>query len=269
MYKYLLFEKFERLEVLSLVFCYSIYMETQAGNTIVNPQIIILRMWYKSSAFSIILLGILLIYIYLLNGILSLRTASTAVAGTGAIMIGLSFALSGISYYFRSISWLLAYRKYFGLIGFFYACGYSMLLLIVDPQTYFYGFFTNLPTFNFILGLSAMFIFTYMALISNQWAMTRIGPQLWRKELRIGYIAYALLIMRATILEKDLWIQWIQLHATLPPPRLLVACFAISVIILRITVFIAEYVKKFKAKPALSPTTEGINNTTHSPEALL
>lgn len=184
---------------------------------------------------ALILLVIFNAYAFFWQSEFSLFTLSVAFAGTAAFCIGFSFALSAMSYYFNFLDHEIAYRKNLGLVGYFLALIYSFLLLFVNPERYFYGFFENLISFDFILGLLAMGILTLMAIVSNNFVMRKIGAHTWRFILRLGYVAYFLLILRAFILEGEEWFLWLQRFDNLPPPRLLVSIFAAFVIVLRMS----------------------------------
>lgn len=212
------------------------------------------RLWYRSIFFTGVVFGFFVLYSLLYTGDVSALMLSRAVAGTGGTLIGLSFLLSSICYFFDFADTKIGYRKYLGLIGYFFALTYSFMLLYVDPDRYFFGFFRNVFTADFLLGLTAMIIFTGMAIISNSSMMMKIGPTRWRVLLRFGYLAYGLLVVRAVILEQYEWGMWLSTFATLPPPRLLLSIFAIMVIGMRLAVVISKALSKKKpASPQSIP----------------
>lgn len=194
----------------------------------------ILELWLKPLFLALFGLIFFVVYAYLYLGEFSLLGVSVAVAGAASLCIGTSFALSGLSYYFAFFRRLLGYRRYFGLVGYFLAIIYSFMLLFVDKDRYYYGFFINLGSMDFVLGLWAMAIFTIMAAISNNFSMRRLGGSRAHTILRFGYLAYFLLILRAINLEVDAWIIWFRTLNGLPPPKLLISVFASYVILLRI-----------------------------------
>lgn len=200
--------------------------------------------WTHSLLFSACLFVFFLLYAILYNHAFTLLAFSQSVAGTAAVMIGSSLALSGFSYYFDFLKKKLFYRKYFGLIGFFLAFLYAILLLFINPKRYFYGFFDNVFSADFLLGLTALGIFAWMAAISNNFMIRKLGGTNWRRSLRLGYLAYAFLVIRGYLFEKNSWFAWLNSLKGLPPPRLVVSVFAVFVIGLRLSIFIAELIKK-------------------------
>ncbi|MFA5134920.1 MAG: hypothetical protein WC505_04015 [Patescibacteria group bacterium] len=203
------------------------------------------QMWGASLATAAILLVALLVYAFIYHGAAGLLAISQAVAGAAGFLIGISFLLGPLAYFYKPVSLTVAYRKYIGLTGFWLALAYSVLLMFVDSDTYYANLFANVDSAEVLLGLIAIAILAFMALISNQWGIRLLGPKRWRWGLRLGYIAYTLLVVRGYLLEKNIWHDWI-VGATggLPPPRLILTLFALSVMLLRIVVMIQKKWKK-------------------------
>lgn len=199
-----------------------------------------LRMWRSAILLAMGMFSIMFGYVYIYNNGLSAIAWSQAVAGTAALLIGVSFALSGAGYWWDFLDARVGYRKYYGLVGYYMALLYSIMLLFIFPNRYLHGFFENFFTPHILLGLIAMTILTMMAVISNTWAMQRLGPIHWRQLLRLGYLAYALLVVRALYVEGESWSAWLQSFDGLPPPRLVVSIFATLVILFRGSVFISK-----------------------------
>lgn len=204
------------------------------------------KMWLQTSIIAFALYGFFAAITSFLDGSLALLTWSKALGGAAAVCIAISFSLSGFCYYFNFLDTKLVYRKYFGLTGYWFAFAYSISLLFVNPKRYFYGFFDNIFSADFILGIAAMSIFTFMALISNAWAMKAMGPQNWRRGLRLGYFAWLMLAIRAYTIEKDLWMHWWQNLDSFPPPRMLLSLLVLTVILFRISIEISKFIKKHK-----------------------
>lgn len=217
--------------------------------------------WIKVIIFSAVLYLLMLLYGIAYASTLGLAQFSEALAGTGGVLIGLSFALSGLSYFFNFVDRMLKYRRQLGVCGYFFALIYSLTLLVRFPDRY------NLlnPTFlleaEAVFGLVAMSIFTIMAVISENYALRLMGPVLWRRTLRSGYFALLLLIVRAYLVEGEIWSNWLNQLNTLPPPRLLLTIFAIGVLFLRFCLELSLRIngKNTPKPPApLSPNTTGI-----------
>ncbi len=198
------------------------------------------KLWLRAVIITAGLLAILLIYTYWYNSEFSLLSISQAVAGTAGFLIGASFALGPLAHYFKKLSPKVALRKYIGLMGFWLALTYSVLLILVDPNRYWHNLPANLGTADVLLGVLAVAILSVMALVSNRWGIKTLGPKTWKQTLRLGYVAYALLIARGIVLEWQLWSDWFSSLDGVPPPRLVLSVFALAVITLRITVLLKK-----------------------------
>lgn len=223
-------------------------MPKQANQSSHTSSSIVRKMWITSIVIGLGLYGIFLLYLFIQQGSFSSSLLSTALAATAATLIGFSFGLSSMSYYFNFLDTKIGYRKYFGLTGYGFALLYSISLLFVDKKIYLDGFSTNLLTPNFLLGLCAMSILTFMMLISNNKVMKLMGPKNWRIGLRLGYVAYILLIIRAAVLEGNTWIDWFQSPNSLPPLRLIISIFAATILTLRLSMVTEEIFNKKSEK---------------------
>jgi DMSO/TMAO reductase YedYZ heme-binding membrane subunit len=210
-------------------------------------------MWLKAFVISVCLYALMVTYAFFYAGHIEFAQISESLAGTGGFLIGTSFALSGMSYFFDFMDKRLSYRKFLGVFGVFYALLYSITLVVRFPEKYDFFYPQSFLTAEAILGLSAMTILTTMALISNATATRLLGPKLWRRILHSGYIAYVLLIIRAVIVEHEIWQAWFDDPSTLPPPRLVLTIFASCVLILRFCMEISLRLRKKPSPPPLQP----------------
>lgn len=184
---------------------------------------------------------------YLLTEIgFGLEMINKSLSTTAVFMMGLSFAMSGIAYFWDFADKKISYRKYLGLIGYYYIFWHAVVSLyyyfLADTtlgkfdvfNNWSFTFFEVNNIFAFVSGLVAFGIFTFMALISNKYAMRFLGKR-WRPILRIGYIAIFLGMIHVAIKSFPVWVLWITGGmGLLPPMSLLTVVFISSVILLRI-----------------------------------
>ena len=201
------------------------------------------KIWTRSFIFSLIIFALFILATAMLEKSFDFVIFNRAMAGTSAFMFASAFSLSGFCYYWDFLDTKIAYRKYLGLLGFWYALAYSISLLIVSPDKYLFGFMDNLFTADILLGLESMLIFGFIAVISNDKIMLQMGPHRWRKTLRLGYIAWALLAIRAYSIEKNLWLEYLQSFEGFPPPRLPLSLLVIAVIVFRISISCSKFFK--------------------------
>ncbi len=211
------------------------------------------RLWKNTVLMAVPAFLFYAVYVTILDSGFHLTSFAKVIAGVSNLFLGISLSLSSFGYYFNFLDSKVVYRKYFGLVGYFAALFYCVLLAIVRPERYFFGFFENFFTSDILLGLLSMVIFTGMALISNNKAMLWIGPQRWRKYLRFGFLAYFLLVVRAYLNNEnpigsepipEMWGLYLTNPEGLPPARLLFSVIAMAVIFFRLSLEVDKWRKK-------------------------
>lgn len=210
------------------------------------------RIWTHSWTIALFLFVSFLFLVYKLDDNFDFLTISKSLAGTSALLFGFSFALSGFCYWWDFLDTKIAYRKQLGLVAYFLALSYSLSLLILDPHKYLFGFFKNLFTADVLLGTISMTIFTFLALISTDKMMMKIGPKKWRYALRFGYLAWLLLALRAYVIEQDLWMAYLKSFEGFPPPRLLLSLYVLAILAFRISVDVSKKCVPFTNKKLIS-----------------
>lgn len=206
------------------------------------------KIWIHSWILALIIYIILLVVTYQLDKTFGFFTISKALAGASALLLGASFSLSGFCYWWDFLDTKIAYRKQLGLAAYWLALAYSISLLFLDPNKYFFNFFDNFLSADILLGLISMAILTVLAIISTDKMMLRLGPKRWRLMLRFGYLAWLLLALRAYLIEKNLWFEYLITGQGFPPPRLLLTIFVMAVILFRLSVDISKKCVPFTNK---------------------
>src|SRR3972149_8582391 len=242
----------------------------KAGN--VDPRSI----WIKTFIVSVIMFAFFSFY-YALQGFRYDLFAINVLLGlSGMFLIGMSVALSGLTYFWNFVDTKLIYRKQLGLTGFY------MVLVHAAFSFTNYFFIASSPKPEFIIdyiwrigGLEisnwiaffaavlALAIFTFMALISNKYAMMEIGGMRWRSFLRIGYVAYLLIVIHFGLKRFFEWDAWISGYlGLLPPLSLVLLVFVIFVFVMRIALFIS--LERKKKKPSITPETSQVTTPIQS-----
>lgn len=221
-----------------------------------NPvDILTRRLWRQVFCVTLGLFVFFGLYNGFLFQVLSVKWFSQTLIGTSGILFCSSLGLSSLNFYFPiTFGSRVIYRKYLGLMGYFVALVDLSLLLMLEHEYYVFGLAENLFTVDLILGGAAMAIFTLMAIISNQEAIRVLGPRLWRNTLRLGYLALLFLVIRAFIIEGISWNNWIMNPAGLPPVRLLISLFALTVLFARMSlVFHGWWYRRTEAVQSVQP----------------
>ncbi|HHH12547.1 MAG TPA: hypothetical protein ENJ77_01575 [Candidatus Moranbacteria bacterium] len=191
------------------------------------------RLWSKSLSTGAVLTG--LFFVYLLfsgEGALDFYTFNQALANAGTVLIGYSFLLSGVCYFWDFWDRQIIYRKHMGLTGFWLVVGHAVLTMAL-PSFSAAGFFSPENIVAFLLALAALGILIMMAAISNRLAATELGPKRWRALLRTGYLAYFFALGHFAIKKYSLWQDWWEAGSAAPPLSLVVAVFVLAVFLMR------------------------------------
>lgn len=173
---------------------------------------------------------------YVRGELFSLTTISFTLATVASFMYAMSFASSSFSYYIGWPNMRDGYQKQIGVFAFWASLAYAITLLFLYPDTYYYGFWDNLWTANVSLGLMAMFIFGLMTVINSKPVAKYFSWDTIKAFLGLGFLGYALLVLRAAIVEGDLWVYWLTTFDGEVPGRLLLSVVAIGVLVLRLSI---------------------------------
>lgn len=199
-------------------------------------------MWTRSITFSLVVLLACTAYIFIQAGWGGITTLNRAVASAAMILIGMSFIASGVCYFWDFADKHIIYRKYWGLMGFWFVCVHGLISLA--QRSFDFGYFL-LPQ-NIVAFMSALIAFAIlvmMALISNMFAVRELGGKRWRALLRLGYIAYVFSIIHMTMKAYPQWVAMDISGNPIPPISIPIAVFGIIVILMRLALAIALYRK--------------------------
>jgi hypothetical protein len=168
--------------------------------------------------------------------VLSFITASTA-----SLLFATTLSLGSISHFIGWPNMKLGYQKQIGVLAFWYSCFYCITLLVLYPEVYWHGFFSNFFSADILLGSTAMVIFTTMVLINSKVVSPHIPRETITFVLGLGYVGYALLVIRAILIELPVWSVWFETFSGPPPGRLVLSVIAFGVLILRLAVAVDKH----------------------------
>ncbi len=171
----------------------------------------------------------------------SLLFWSLVSAATASLLFAASFSMGSLSYFIGWPNMRQGYQKQIGILAFWVALFYCCTLLVLYPETYFYGFLSNFWTADILLGLGAMIIFGGMVVINSKPIAPFFSWDTIKFVLGLGLIGYALLVIRAIFLEWPLWEHWLQTFDSLPPGRFGLSVLACAVLVLRVLVMIHQH----------------------------
>lgn len=163
--------------------------------------------------------------------IISLITASTA-----SLLFATSLSLGSISYFTGWPNMRLGYQKQIGVLAFWYSFVHCITLVVLYPELYGTGLPQHFFSADVLLGLISMTIFAAMVLITTPLLSSRVTKETIGFVLGLGYVGYALLVIRAILIEFPLWLNWYETWSGLPPGRLILSVIALVVLTMRVAV---------------------------------
>lgn len=198
-------------------------------------------MKFQTTLYSIVVFLMISLYLNLYYSTFSWKIANKAFAHTGFILIGISFMLSSLCYFWNFADRYIMYRKHLGLVGFAYVVIHTFVTLVTLSHYFpFPSYFLNrINLFPFIAAVIALIILIFMAAISNRYAIGELGGKNWKLALRTGYIAYVFSIIHFGLKTYPGWIYWLSGQGKLPPLDLIVVLFGVLVILMRLALWIA------------------------------
>lgn len=198
------------------------------------------RLWLNTVLFSWFIFALCLGYLYLRSSKLTTFSVNQAAANASVFLIGFSFLLSSVCYFFDFLDTKIIYRKHLGIVGFAYGVAHVIFILLVIkiPLQDLLGE----QLLSFLLGLLAVLLFTFMTLISNRYVITHLGGPAWRTSLRwAGYIALIFVWLHALIAAQ--WTAWFARPVGWPPLALWAGMFSVVVILARLILAVALWRK--------------------------
>lgn len=195
------------------------------------------RKWLVALMFAVGYSVPVVAYVWSLTGTLASASAWNAItAGVAGCLLATSLSASSVRYYTGWPDMRLGYQKQIGVLAFWLCVLYCVELLFLQPEMYWYGFWDNLLTPNFFYGLSAMTIFAAMTFANTEFMKQYITWETVKFILGLGFVGYALLVIRAVFLEWPIWAEWLQTLSGLPTTRFALSVLAVSVLLLRLSI---------------------------------
>lgn len=195
------------------------------------------KKWTVAAVIAAVLFGFHMVYILnFTSTTVVLMGVSFALAATSSFMYALAFSSGSVSYYIGWPNMRDGYQKQIGVAAFWFSFAYCLTLLVLYPEIYYYGFFENFWTWDITLGLTAMIIFGAMTFINSKPIAPYFTWDTIKFVLGLGFVGYALLVIRAIFIEFDWWVAFLTTFEGDVPGRLVLSVVAVAVLLLRISV---------------------------------
>ena len=217
------------------------------------------RLWIETIVYSIILFIVISAYYFITGKSFSGGIFNRIFADLAFILIGISLMLSSICYFWDFADKFIIYRKHLGLVGFAYLVIHILLSIFLPNYTPFAEYYlADIRIKAFIAAVIATIIFVGMTVISNRLAIHEIGPKRWRHLMRFGFIAYVLALYHFGAKGIQYWLPWLtgKSESLFPSFGMMSFAFGLTVIILRIALWIATSGKKISPTPQITTTPQ-------------
>jgi len=204
------------------------------------------RLWGETIVYSIIIFIVVAAYYFVTNQTFSDRILNRVVGDVSLLLMGLSLILSSLCYFWDFANKYIIYRKHLGLVGVGYLLFHIIFSFTFSSYSPFPGYYLEAQRiYSFIAALIATLIFLGMAIISNRFAIHEIGPARWRKLMRLGHLAFPLVLFHFGTKGMPYWISWLtgKSEALFPSFGLIVFLFGSVVIFLRIALWFSTMKK--------------------------
>lgn len=165
-----------------------------------------------------------------------------ALATASLLLVSLSMLLTARSYFGRGSNRILAYRRFYGLAGFWIGLVHGAFSHALLPGRFpFPSWGLRNPAAS-ALGLASLLLFGAMAAASNPRVKGRWGGEFWRRFLRYaGYAGLLSASAHAGVLKWASWTKYLRtFESVLPSLSLPVVLAAAVALLLRIAVWVAE-----------------------------
>ncbi len=98
----------------------------------------------------------------------------------------------------------LRFRRFLGLMAFWYALAHWMVYIVLDKQLALLPIINDLLKRPYIMfGMLAFLCFATLAATSNDWSIRRLGALAWRKLHRLVYVAAIAVVAHYLLLVKS------------------------------------------------------------------
>ena len=110
-------------------------------------------MWLDTISFGGLIFLFVCYYYFFQGDNFSLQFINKTTAATAIVLMGLSFALSGVGYYWDFLDKKVAYRKYLGIVGYFFVLWHGINSLyfyfLLDSNLKKFDLFNNWAVFGY------------------------------------------------------------------------------------------------------------------------
>lgn len=206
-----------------------------------------IKHWIKGFLFSFFIFLLLLLYLYLRRGYINIYILNKAFGSAAAVCGGLTLLIGPISHRFNRLHNFMTIRREIGIFAFIFALIHIVASLLQQNRFPLFGWYLE-EIIPVTFGIIAILIWIYMAFISRNSEILKMGSDNWRRILSMtGKVSFVAIFLHLTIMKYPGWVRWLngelkrspQLeNPTYPPASIFVFAIMAGVIIYRVINFI-------------------------------
>lgn len=217
-----------------------------------NKQL--LKHWVQAILVTLVFAGMYAAYLYIRRETWSLSNTNKVFGSTAVLLAGFTLLISPLK---TTLTWLnncMFFRREMGVMAFILVVFHIIVSVFFIPTRFNLEYYLR-QWIPIGFGVLATLIWAYLAFLSRDSQMRRLGSSVWRKQQSLGARAAVwLILLHVTILKYNEWYQ--SLSGTLKPtsymknPLFTPESFLVFLLILDVVLFrlIFDTVNKFAAK---------------------
>ncbi|MBI2611725.1 hypothetical protein HYW54_03195 [Candidatus Gottesmanbacteria bacterium] len=202
-----------------------------------------LNRWFKSIVISLIIFFLFSIYLLLRRGYFNLYIANKVFGSSAVIIAGLTLLIGPVSKKIQNLAKFMTIRRHLGLIALLFAIIHTLVSFFFLPEKFPLSWYGKeiVPVF---FGLLALGLWLYLAYLSENERILKMGSDLWKKHLSLGgKIAFLFVFFHLVVMKYPGWLRWFQgqtkqtpelLNPEYPPASLFVFIAMLGIIVYRI-----------------------------------
>lgn len=200
------------------------------------------KQWMQSAWIGLLVFLSFSLYLYLRRGYYNLYIANKVFGSTSAILAGITLVLGPLARMSDRFDRYVVLRKPLGLTALGLGLLHTIVSLFFLPSKFTLAGYIKSPL-TAILGLIAVFIWLYLAKISDAKTIQAMGSQVWRtRQNLLGRLAFIAIFLHLVIMKYPGWTRWFQgqvkaspelANPHYPPASLFVFIIMLAILIYR------------------------------------
>lgn len=203
--------------------------------------------WVKTIRIVLFVFLLFSVYLYLRRGYYNLYIINKVFGSTAVILSGFTLLIKPLSRKIEKLNQYVNIRRHLGLSALFMAMVHMIIPAILLPEKFPLSWYQNEIT-PVIFGVLAILIWIYLAYISSNEKIRKMGLDVWRKHQSfLGKAAFLAILLHLVVMKYQGWINWWNgkvkvspelANPSYPPASTFVLIFMLVVILCRIFHFI-------------------------------